>query len=204
MIVPGLLMQISTKLILASQSPRRRDLLDQLELTFTVRVSPAEEVIPEGEPPDVVAQRIATQKAVPVAAQHPTALTLAADTIVVHDTDILGKPTSKRHAFEMLRRLRNTTHDVYTGVSLIHPASDREVTCYERTRVIFGAMDSAEIDAYVASGSPMDKAGGYGIQDRMGPLYIERIEGDYYNVMGLPLRRLYTTLKSDFSDLLLL
>jgi len=65
-------------------------------------------------------------------------------------------------------------------------------------------MDSAEIDAYVASGSPMDKAGGYGIQDRMGPLYIERIEGDYYNVMGLPLRRLYTTLKSDFSDLLLL
>ncbi|PEN15167.1 septum formation protein Maf [Longibacter salinarum] len=196
-------MQLSTKLILASQSPRRRELLEQLQLTFTVRVSPAEEVIPEGEPPAVVAQTIATQKAIPVAAEHPTALTLAADTIVVHDDEILGKPTSKRHAVQMLDRLQGTTHDVYTGVCLVHPTSNREVTCYERTRVTFAAIESDEIEAYVASGSPMDKAGGYGIQDRMGPLYIEGIAGDYYNVMGLPLRRLYVTLKSDFSDLLL-
>lgn len=197
-------MQISTKLILASQSPRRRELLDQLELTFTVQVSPADEIIPEGEPPSTVVQAIATQKATPIAAQYPTALTLAADTIVVLDDKILGKPTSKRHARQMLQRLQGRSHDVYTGVSLIHPASNREVTCFEKTRVAFSTMNEDEIIAYVASGSPMDKAGAYGIQDRIGPLHIEGIEGDYYNVMGLPLRRLYVTLRTEFSDLLLL
>jgi septum formation protein len=196
-------MQVSTKLILASQSPRRRDLLDQLELAFTVQVSPADEVIPENEPPGGVVEAIATQKATPVAAQHPTALTLAADTIVVLDGQILGKPTSKRHARRMLQQLQGTTHDVYTGISLIHPSSDREVTCFEKTKVTFATMEPEEIRAYVASGSPMDKAGGYGIQDRMGPLYIKGIRGDYYNVMGLPLRRLYVTLRTEFSDLLL-
>jgi septum formation protein len=197
-------MQISTKLILASQSPRRRTLLDQLGLTFTVQVSPAEEEIPDGEPPEVVAKTIATQKAVPVAAQHPTALTLAADTIVVHDGDILGKPRSTSHAVRMLQRLQGTTHAVYTGLSLIHPASEREVTCVECTDVHFAAVETSEIETYVASGSPMDKAGGYGIQDRMGPLYIEGIRGDYYNVMGLPLRRLYVTLRTEFGDMLLM
>lgn len=197
-------MQVSTKLILASQSPRRRDLLDQLELTFTVQVSPAEEVIPEGKPPGVVAETIARQKATPIAAQHPTALTLAADTIVVLDGQILGKPKSKGHARRMLQRLQGTTHDVYTGISLIHPTSNREVTDFEKTEVTFATMTPDEINAYVASGSPMDKAGGYGIQDRSGPLYIEGIRGDYYTVMGLPLRRLYVTLRTEFSDLLLI
>ena len=196
-------MQVSTKLILASQSPRRRDLLDQLELTFTVQVSPAVEVIPENKPPGAVVEAIATQKATPVAAQHPTALTLAADTIVVLDGQILGKPTSKQHARRMLQRLQGTTHDVYTGISLIHRSSNREVTCFEKTEVTFATMEPEEVRAYVASGSPMDKAGGYGIQDRMGPLYIKGIRGDYYNVMGLPLRRLYVTLRTEYSDLLL-
>jgi len=197
-------MQVSTKLILASQSPRRRDLLNQLELTFTVQVSPAEEVIPEGKPPGAVAEAIAMQKALPVAGEHPSALTLAADTIVVLDTQILGKPKSKEHARRMLQQLQGTTHDVYTGISLIHPASNREVTGFEKTEVTFATMTLDEINAYVASGSPMDKAGGYGIQDRSGPLYIEGIHGDYYNVMGLPLRRLYVTLRTEFSDLLLI
>ncbi len=197
-------MQIATRLILASQSPRRRDLLDQLGLTFTIQVSPAEEVIPDGEPPAAVVQQIAAQKAVSIAAQYPTALTLAADTVVVLDNEILGKPASKPQARGMLRRLQNSTHDVYTGISLIHPASDREVTEFEKTRVTFASVSDDEIDAYVASGSPMDKAGGYGIQDHIGPLYIEGIQGDYYNVMGLPLRRLYVTLQRKFADLLLL
>jgi septum formation protein len=197
-------MQVSTKLILASASPRRRDLLEQLNLTFTVQVSSADEIIPEGESPDEVVQILARRKSTPVAAEYPTALTLGADTIVVHEGDILGKPRTKDEARHMLSRLRSSTHTVYTGISLVHATSSRDVTAFEATHVKFGKISDAEIDAYVASGSPMDKAGAYGIQDEMGPLFVERIDGDYYAVVGLPLRRLYVTLRTEFSDLLLL
>lgn len=196
-------MQVSTKLILASQSPRRHALLDQLDMAFTTQVSPASETITEDLPPDELVRSLAHRKAVPVAAEHPTALTLAADTIVYHDDAVLNKPVDDADARAMLRRLSGTTHTVYTGLALIHPASDRSVQCAEATEVTFGALTDAEIDAYVATGSPLDKAGGYGIQDHTGPLFVERIVGDYYNVMGLPLRRFYLTLRSDFNDLLL-
>lgn len=195
-------MHINVPLILASQSPRRRRLLQRLGLAFTVQVSPVEEVIPPGVRPAQIVQSLAMQKARPVAAQHPGALTVAADTIVALEEEILGKPSSRPEAAAMLRRLSGATHTVYTGIGLMHPATDRDAAAVEATHVSFGALTDDEIGAYVETGSPMDKAGSYGIQDDMGALFVERIDGDYYNVVGLPLRRLYLTLRDSFGDLL--
>jgi septum formation protein len=191
-----------TSLILASQSPRRRRLLERLGLTFEVIVSPAEEVVNEPLAPDELVQRLATKKAALVAQDHPDALTLAADTIVVLGGDVLEKPTDDDHARTMLERLSDATHTVLTGLALHHPATDRRVTAVEATRVTFAPLSTAEIDAYVASGSPLDKAGGYGIQDDFGALFVAHIDGDYYNVVGLPLHRLYQTLRHHYSDLM--
>jgi len=127
---------------------------------------------------------------------------LAADTIVIHDGTILEKPNSTDEAAAMLQRLSGTTHSVYTGLALHHAASDRAVTTGDATTVSFSALQAEEINAYVASGSPMDKAGGYGIQDHTAPFFVERLDGDYYNVVGLPLHRLYRTLQNQFDDLL--
>jgi len=137
-----------------------------------------------------------------VSADFPSALVLAADTVVAHDGGILNKPDDPAHARTMLRRLSGTAHTVYTGMALAHAPTDRGVATVEATDVVLGTLSEAEIEAYVASGSPMDKAGGYGIQDRAAPFFVERIDGDYYNVVGLPLRGLYTTLRREFGDLL--
>jgi septum formation protein len=195
-------MTITVPFILASQSPRRRDLLDHIGVEFAIYASPAEEVVPPDMPPVEVVQELARQKATPVANTHPEALTLAADTIVVHDDTILGKPADADDARAMLRGLCNTTHAVRTGIALQHPTTDRRVTAVETTHVTFGSMTDAEIDAYVATRSPLDKAGAYGIQDHTAPLFIDGIDGDYYNVVGLPIRRLYRTLQTAFADIL--
>jgi septum formation protein len=196
-------MQVSAELILASQSPRRQALLDQIHVSYTVRVSPADETVDPGLGPQQVVHRLADRKATPVAAEHPTALTLAADTVVALDGEVLTKPQDAAHAAEMLRRLSGTQHTVYTGLTLLHPASDRQATRVEATEVHVASLSDSEIDAYVATGSPLDKAGGYGIQDHTAPLFIDRIDGDYYNVVGLPLRRFYHLLQTHFGDLLL-
>lgn len=195
-------LRLSSPLILASQSPRRRTLLDRLDLSFRVVVSPADEGLANPGPPPTVVQKLAARKARPVAAEHPSALVLAADTVVAQNEEILNKPETPDHARRMLRRLRETTHTVYTGIALVHRETSRETTAVEGTDVAFGKVSDPEIDAYVASGSPMDKAGAYGIQDHTGALFVERIEGDYYNVVGLPLRRLYRTVQRDYEDLL--
>ena len=195
-------MNVNTEFILASASPRRRRLLEQLGTRFRVQVSPAEEVVPDGMAPSEVVQKLALDKALPVAAAHPEALTLAADTVVVFEGDVLGKPADAAEARAMLRRLSGHTHTVFTGVALVHPASARRTTTYEATDVTFGPLTDDEIARYVAGGSPMDKAGAYGIQDDRGALFVARIEGDYYNVVGLPLYRLYQVLRTDFTDLL--
>lgn len=196
------LLRVSPPFILASQSPRRQALLDRIEVPYDVEVSPADERLRENDSPQTVVQKLARRKVRPVAANHPSALVLAADTVVAHEGQILNKPESPRQARHMLRRLQKTTHSVYTGIALSHVETDRETTAVEATDVVFGEASDAEIDAYVASGSPLDKAGGYGIQDHTGGLLIERIDGDYYNVVGLPLRRLYQTLRRQFADLL--
>ena len=196
------LLNLSTSLILASQSPRRQALLDHTEVSYQVQVSPADEDLTDPGPPATVVQRLARRKVRPVAGEHPWALVLAADTVVAHDGEILNKPESPAHAETMLRRLSGTSHTVYTGIALAHATTDRETTAVEGTDVVLAPLTDAEILAYVDSGSPMDKAGGYGIQDHTAPFFVEGIEGDYYNVVGLPLRRLYQTLRGRFDDLM--
>ncbi len=196
------LLQLSCPLILASQSPRRRALLERVEVPFEAQVSPVDETLTTPMSPAEAVQTLARRKARPVATDRPSALVLAADTVVAHNGEILNKPADSSHARAMLRRLRDTSHTVYTGLALAHADSDRKITAVEATDVVLGPLSDAEIHAYVASGSPMDKAGGYGIQDHTAPFFVDRIEGDYYNVVGLPLRRLYRTLHESFTDLL--
>nr|WP_228702770.1 Maf family protein [Salisaeta longa] len=194
-------MQLTAPLILASQSPRRRTLLAQLNLSFMVQVSPANEFMREVPPPADYVEELALRKVRPVADDHPEALTLAADTVVALDDDILEKPANPAAARQMLRRLSGETHTVYTGLALMHRASGRVDAEVFSTDVTMASLSDDEIDAYVATGSPLDKAGGYGIQDAMGPLFVEHIAGDYYTVMGLPLRGLYQLLRRSFGDL---
>lgn len=196
------MLALQVPFVLASQSPRRRLLLQQLGLTFTVQPHRDDEVWPDGLPPSVAVETLAIQKAAPVAALNPEALTLGADTIVVLEEEVLGKPRDATEAHAMLRRLSGATHIVYTGIALAHPASGRQVATHEATTVTFAALREEEIQAYVASGSPLDKAGAYGIQDDHGALFVRRIDGDYYTVVGLPLHRLYHTLQTEFGDLL--
>jgi septum formation protein len=193
---------ISPQFVLASASPRRRALLEHTGLAFTTTTSPVDETLHAPHTPDAAVQTLARRKVRPVAQSHPAALVLAADTVVAHDGDILTKPEDAAHARAMLRRLSGTTHTVHTGLALAHTASEREVTRVETTTVALASLSGSEIRAYVESGSPMDKAGGYGIQDHTAPFFVKEIKGDYFNVVGLPLRCLYSTLHQSFGDLL--
>ncbi len=170
-------------LILASQSPRRRELLGQLGLTFTVRVADIDETMDPRLPPEEAVAAISAKKAAAVPAG-PDDVVIAADTIVVLGTTILGKPRSPREAEEMLLALSGKTHRVMTGVTVCRNGESRSFT--EITEVAFRALSEAEIRAYVATGDPMDKAGSYGIQG-LAALFVESLRGDYFNVMGLPL-----------------
>jgi septum formation protein len=189
---------LSVPFVLASRSPRRRRLLKQFGLAFTAEGSPAEERVPAGASLPEAARQVACQKVRPVAEARPSALVLAADTVVGHAGDLLGKPTDPEGARRMLRALSDTAHHVCTGVALA--GTGREALFSETTRVRFAALSEKEIEAYVATGAPLDKAGAYGIQEGMGSAFVEGIEGDYHNVVGLPLRRLYRTLRADFGD----
>ena len=191
------MLALRVPLVLASASPRRRDLLTSLGLTFTVAPSDADETWPEELAIGPATEAIALRKARAVPA--PGALVLAADTVVVLDGEVLGKPADPDEAAATLRRLSGRTHEVVTGLALA--LGGREATAHETTRVTFAALSDAEIAAYVATGSPLDKAGSYGIQDDLGALLVERIDGDYSNVVGLPLRRLYDTLRQFVPDL---
>ncbi len=183
-------------LVLASASPRRRHLLAHLGLAFDVVATDADETWPDLEP-GPAAERVALRKA--QAVDRPSALVLAADTVVVLDGDILGKPADAAEASATLRRLSGQTHTVVTGLALTHDG--RAHTAHEQTRVTFAELSDAEIAAYVATGSSLDKAGSYGIQDEGGAFLVSRVEGDYFNVIGLPLRRLYDSLHAFVPDL---
>jgi septum formation protein len=176
------------KIILASASPRRRELLARLGIPFEVVVSGVDEEPWPREKPESYVLRNASEKARAVSARYPEAWILAADTIVVVNDEILEKPKSAQHALDMLRRLSGREHEVITGVCVRHPipAGFREAADTVRTRVRFRALSSAEIDAYVATGEPMDKAGAYAIQGGAAS-FVESIDGSYDNVVGLPL-----------------
>ncbi len=170
------------RLVLASGSPRRREVLAALGLTFTVRRPDLEEVLVPGESARSTVCRLAEEKAACVSAE-PGELVLAADTVVVLDDELLGKPTDKSAAVEMLMRLCGRSHDVFTGLALREQG--RTVSAATRTEVTFRPFDRSECEAYVATGEPLDKAGAYGIQG-FGSALVERIDGDFFNVMGLP------------------
>lgn len=176
------------KIVLASQSPRRRQLLGQMGLEFTTQSPEIDESAFHGRDARDLVETLSREKARWVARQQtPDTLVIGADTVVVLDGAILGKPRDEGEAREMLSALSGRTHQVYTGVSLFHPGGRR--TEHEVTAVTFRPLSQEEIAAYVATGEPMDKAGAYGIQG-LGALLVERLEGDYFNVMGLPLCRL--------------
>ncbi|MBT8400625.1 MAG: septum formation inhibitor Maf [Rhodothermia bacterium] len=186
--------------VLASGSPRRARLLSSLGMEFDIVPARVSEEVDAATPPRQVVEALALRKARHVAQEFPNALVLGADTIVTLGDTILGKPEGPADAERMLRALSGNSHRVYTGIALVHAATEKEVVSFESTRVTFAEMTEAEIRAYVAGGSPMDKAGAYGIQDDLGAAFISEIEGDYYCVMGLPVHRLYTILKSDFTS----
>ncbi|MDI6403097.1 Maf family protein [Balneolaceae bacterium ANBcel3] len=182
-------------IILASASPRRKLLFQQMGLDFQVIPAHCDETMDPGLSPGKAVEAVALRKALHIADGKENRLIVGSDTIVVLDGDTLGKPEDSDHAFTLLSRLRNQTHQVYTGVALVHTGSepsDKQIRCFhERTDVTFGNLSDADIDAYIRTGSPMDKAGAYGIQDDLGALFVERIHGDYYNVVGFPLFRFY-------------
>ena len=184
--------------MLASQSPRRKKLLSQIGFIFEIIPSNTEEIITSNNPIDIV-NELSLQKAKDVATSVSNALVIGADTIVVLNGTVLGKPKSEEEAISILSMLSAKVHSVFTGVSFVITNSDKKISSthsfFEETKVQFSSLSKSEIQSYVASGSPMDKAGAYGIQDDWGSLFVERIEGDYYNVVGFPLNRFYQELK---------
>lgn len=188
------------KIILASASPRRKELLEQIGLTFEVEPAKGEEQITSVIPKEVV-EELSYQKAMEVAKLHKgeDVLILGADTIVVYDDQIMGKPADEEDAKVMLRQLSGKTHCVFTGVTAVLWEKQKKTvrTFYEKTEVTFYPMSEEEIMFYVKTREPMDKAGAYGIQG-IGAKYIQAIYGDYNNVVGLPVARLYQEVLRDW------
>ena len=174
-------------LILASASPRRRELLSHFTDDFILDPAAGAENPPAGAAPEEIVKALSAAKAQEVAARHPGAIVIGADTIVELDGTILGKPADRDDAFRMLRALSGREHRVYTGVTLVRDGV--AVSEAEMTRVFFRELTDREIWAYIDSGEPMDKAGAYGYQGLAG-VFVEGIRGDFFNVVGLPLCRL--------------
>jgi septum formation protein len=181
-------------IILASQSPRRKQLLSQAEIEFVIETAHADEVFPADLPIEEVPTYIAANKALAVAAHHPEALIIAADTVVVLDDEIIGKPSSEVEAIQILTRLSGRTHRVITGCYLC--GEGKSVTITETTRVTFRPITESQIKHYVAHYKPFDKAGAYAIQEWIGLIGIEKIEGDFYNVMGLPISKVMEAIQN--------
>ena len=181
-------------IILASASPRRKEILEKTGLKFVVDESRFEEKMDTGLKPHDLAKFLSREKAREVARRHSNALVIAADTIVVLRGRIFGKPCDKEQAKEMLRVFSGKTHSVITGFTIIDTASKKELSRSISSKVFFKRLSADEIEAYIRSGEPLDKAGAYGIQG-LGAVLIKRIEGDFFNVMGLPLNALAESLK---------
>ncbi len=190
------------KIVLASASPRRAQLLKQINLSFTVSPSDIEEVMEENLSPERLVESLAQQKGESVLSDHPDSFVIAADTIVTINGKYLGKPIDEHDAEVMLQNLSTQTHEVYSGVYLAltneKGINVKSHTFSEETKVTFGALEKSEIRKYVETGSPMDKAGSYGIQDDFGAVFVKKIEGDYNNVVGFPLYAFYQATKLHF------
>ena len=181
-----------TDIILASASPRRSELMTLAGFRFDVICADIDEIVPEKALPQEVVMSLALQKAQAVAKDHRKSAVVGSDTVVALDGKILGKPRSEKEAAEMLRSLSGRIHKVFTGVAIV--CGEKVTSFFEETEVEFYPLTDQEILYYVATGEPMDKAGAYGIQGR-GAVLVKRINGDYFNVMGLPISKVYRELK---------
>src|SRR5262245_17933963 len=187
-------MQSVPPIVLASQSPRREQLLRMLGLQFDITPADVDETYRRGENAKAHAERLAREKAMKVSAARPDALVIGSDTVVVLDRQVLGKPRDENDAIDMLMRLQGRTHRVETGIAVATP-DQLVLSGIETVRVHFRPFDRAMAEEYVATNEPMDKAGAYGIQG-FGAAIVERIEGDFFAVMGLPIGRMLALLRA--------
>lgn len=183
------------KLVLASASPRRRELLESVRLKFDIEPSSVEELQRQGEAPETYVRRLAEDKAREIASRYPDAWIIAADTIVFIDGTILEKPADHEDAARMLTKIAGRVHEVFTGVTLLSMPAGQAWTRVVTTSVKMLSLSPAEIEWYASTGEPMDKAGAYAVQG-IGAMFIESIEGSYTNVVGLPLAELFEMMKA--------
>lgn len=183
------------QIYLASKSPRRKKLLEQLSLKLKIIKVDVDESERVGEKPVKMVKRLAEEKLAAAKMKVKKGIIITADTTVVLDYKILGKPVDEKDAFRILKKLSGNTHIVYTGFSVCNAGSKKQIISYEKTLVTFHSLSDEEIKDYIKTGSPMDKAGAYGIQDDFGAVFVKKINGDYYNVVGLPLAKVYQALK---------
>lgn len=176
-----------------------------MNIPVTIQPSSVKESVPNGMKPGETVKLLAEQKGADVASSFSDAIIISADTIVVLEHIILGKPANRQEAASILKKLSGREHSVYSGVCIIDKKEIAEtngnISFFERTKVTFSSLDELEIEQYINTGSPMDKAGAYGIQDDIGSLFVKKIEGDYYNVVGFPVNAFYQTLKRDHHKL---
>lgn len=190
------MIDLKKSLILASNSPRRKQLLHEAGFAFTVEVLPTDESYPADLPAEEVAGYISREKAEQFRGIRPGSLVLTADTVVIADHHLLGKPTDAEDAFRMIRMLSGRSHTVVTAVSLL--AGDEIQTVSDVAEVYFRDLEDWEINHYIENYKPFDKAGSYGIQEWIGMVGIEKIEGSFYTIMGLPVQVVYQLLKPHF------
>jgi septum formation protein len=189
------MIKTSQQIYLASKSPRRRKLLKQLGIKFKSFTANSVEDFLDGEHPVECVKRIALEKMEKAKQKVEDSIIITADTIVVLGRTVIGKPKSKKDAINILSLLSGRIHTVYTGFCVLNQKTKKLILDYEKTEVEFRHLKKDEIIDYVITGSPMDKAGAYGIQDDFGAVFVKRINGCYYNVVGLPLAKLYSALR---------
>jgi len=189
------MIKIKLPIYLASKSPRRRKLLKQLGINFKAFAVNSIEDFLDGEHPIDCVKRLALEKMDIAKNRVSNSIIITADTIVVLNGKVIGKPTSKTDAVKILTQLSGKSHTVYTGLCVLNQKTNKLLFDFERTEVEFRKLKKDEIIDYVDGGSPMDKAGAYGIQDDFGAVFVKRINGCYYNVVGLPLTKLYNALR---------
>lgn len=185
-------------IILASASPRRKEILENTKLKFDIIKSDIDEIILEKEAPIQAVMRLAFEKSMDIASKNENDLIIAADTVVVLDENILGKPKDKYEAYNMIRSLSGRTHEVITGISLVNLGLSKKIIDYVVSTVKFKELSDEDIKDYIHTNESLDKAGAYGIQG-YGAMLVEKIEGDYFNIVGLPISKLSDLLKKHFS-----
>ena len=185
-------------IILASASPRRKEILENTNIKFDIISSSIEELVLDGEAPCQMVMRLAFEKGIDIASKHKSDLVISADTIVVLDDNVLGKPKDEEEARQMISNLSGRTHQVITGISLINLENNKKIIDYVVSNVKFKKLSKDDIDDYIKTKESLDKAGAYGIQG-YGAILVEEIQGDYFNIVGLPISKLSDLLKIHFN-----